>query len=153
MSKEVIEIVWAFFFFFKWLDVMNAFQLLFFLCTPVAVNIIHKYFSLLCSSLMDREVTLMGEMDKVKAESSKYFKVLIEPQPAFPDLSSHWWSDLNHFHRAEEAGCGREVGRGGGVKTSPTFFTSALGDFDIPGAYSGVHVHVTWRSKTAYLYK
>lgn len=25
------------------------------------------------SSLMDREVTLMGEMDKVKAEASKYF--------------------------------------------------------------------------------
>lgn len=31
----------------------------------------------------------MGEMDKVKAESSKYLKVITEPQPAFPDLSSH----------------------------------------------------------------
>lgn len=47
--------------------------------------------SLFLSSLMDREVTLLGEMDKVKAESSKYcmcFKCHIPPR-------SCWYSSHN----------------------------------------------------------
>lgn len=32
----------------------------------------HHYFVFLCHSLMDREVALLAEMDKVKAEASEY---------------------------------------------------------------------------------